>query len=86
MGMVLFTYPLLVLIISIVMQLIFKKMSVILLINFGGWLIATFIIFDPSFLIWCFVYTLISFFGTLIGDLIIIAKNEFVNKRKKSIK
>ncbi|MBU3091828.1 DUF2651 family protein [Clostridium sp. CM028] len=42
----------------------------------------TFTVFNSSFLIWCFVYTLISFFGTLIGDLIIISRNELVNKRK----
>lgn len=82
MGMVIFTYPLVVLIISVVMQLIFKKMFVILLINFGIWLIVTFTIFNSSFLIWCFVYTFISFFGTLIGDLIIISKSGLVNKRK----
>ncbi|MBZ9606860.1 DUF2651 family protein [Clostridium estertheticum] len=57
-------------------------MFVILLINFGVWLIVTFTVFNSSFLIWCFVYTYISFFGTLIGDLIIISRNELVNKRK----
>ncbi|MFT5875329.1 MAG: hypothetical protein ACI8WT_004312 [Clostridium sp.] len=82
MGMVIFTYPLLVLVISLVMQLIFKKMFAILLINFVFWLIAAFTIFNSSFLIWCFVYTFISFLGTVIGDLIIIFKNEFTRKRK----
>ncbi|MBK5241452.1 DUF2651 family protein [Clostridium sp.] len=80
MGMLI--YPLTVFFISIVMQLIFRKMLVILIVNIVFWLIVTFTMFDLNFLIWCFIYTFIAFFGTLIGDLIIISKNEFTNKRK----
>jgi hypothetical protein len=80
MGMLI--YPLAVFFISIVMQLIFRKMLVILIVNTVFWLIVTFTMFDSNFLIWCFIYTFIAFFGTLIGDLIIISKIEFVNKRK----
>ena len=80
MGM--FIYPLAVFFISIVMQLIFRKMLVILIVNAVFGLIVTFTMFDLNFIIWCFIYTFIAFFGTLIGDLIIISKNEFINKRK----
>ncbi|MGH4137364.1 DUF2651 family protein [Clostridium sp.] len=83
MEMILFTYPVLVLIVSLAMQLIFKKMFVILMINFVFWVIATFTIFNSSFLIWCFIYTFISMFGTLIGDLIIIHKEVVISKREK---
>ena len=82
MGLVLFTLPLSVLVISIVMQLIFKKRLIILLINFVGWLIATFAIFNSSFLIYCFIYTLISLLGTFIADLIIKFKNKIISERK----
>ena len=83
MGLVLFTLPLSVLVISIVMQLIFKKRSIILLINFVVWLIATFAIFNSSFLIYCFIYTVISLLGTFIADLIIKFKNKIISERKK---
>lgn len=82
MGMVIFIYPLAVFFISIVMQLIYKKMLVILIVNIVFWLIVAFTMFDSNFLIWCFIYTFIAFFGTVIGDLILISKNEFINKRK----
>ncbi|MGH4123167.1 MAG: DUF2651 family protein [Clostridium sp.] len=81
MVMILFIYPLLVVLTSLVMQLIFKRMLIILLINFVFWLIVTFTIFNPGFLIWCFIYTFISMFGTLIGDLIIIHKEGAIKKR-----
>lgn len=82
MGLVLFTFPLLVFVIAVGAQLIFKKKLIILLINFVCWLIATFTIFNSSFLIYCFIYTFISLLGTLIGDLIIKFKNKFISKRK----
>ena len=73
-GLVLFALPLLVLIVSLVMQLIFKQRLIILLVNFVFWLIATFTIFNSSFLIYCFAYTFISLIGTFIGDLIVKLK------------
>lgn len=82
MGLVLFTFPLLVFIISIVMKLIFGKRLIILLLNFVCWLIATFTVFNSSFLIYCFIYTFISLVGTLVADLIIKSKNKFINERK----
>ncbi|MBU3188181.1 DUF2651 family protein [Clostridium bowmanii] len=64
------------------MQLIFKKMFVILMINFVFWVIASFTIFNSGFLIWCFIYTFISMFGTLIGDLTSIHKEVVIIKRE----
>lgn len=79
MGMILFIYPLLVFILSLIMQLIVKKKLIILLINFVWWMVATFTIFTSSFLIWCFIYTFHALLGTLTADLIIKSKNKFVN-------
>ncbi|WP_414648694.1 DUF2651 family protein [Clostridium sp.] len=83
MGLVLFTLPLLVFVVSFLMQLIFKKRLIILLINFSCWLIATFTIFNSSFIIYCFIYTFISFIGTLICDLIIYLRKNLLHKNSK---
>ena len=82
MGIVLFTYPLIVFVLSLIMELILKKKVGILLINFVFWLILTFTVLNSSFLIYCFIYTVISFLGTLMADLIISMKNKFINGRK----
>ena len=44
----------------------------------GVILIATFVIFNSTFLIWCFIYTVTGLMGTLIEDLILKRKKEFV--------
>ena len=67
-GMILIILPLLTFIISLLLQLLVKKKLIILSVVFIGYLIATFTIFNSSFLIWCFVYTGISLVGTLIAD------------------
>lgn len=85
MEMILFTYPLLIILTSLVLELIFKKMLVILLINFVVWSIVALTIYNSTFLIWCFIYTFISMFGTLLGDLIIIHKESAI-KKSKSLK
>ncbi|HEY5561379.1 MAG TPA: DUF2651 family protein [Clostridiaceae bacterium] len=82
MGLVLFTYPLIVFVVSLVMQLILKKKVGILLINFAFWLVLTFTVLNSSFLIYCFVYTVISFLGTLMADIIISIKNKFKNRSR----
>lgn len=82
MGLVLFTYPLLVFVVSIVLQLILKKKVIVLLMNFVLWLILTFTVFNSSFFIYCFVYTFISLIGTFISDFIIKLKNHFTDRRK----
>ena len=68
-GMTFGVYPVLVFVISLVLQIILKKKTVILVICFLVWFIATLFIFDASFLKWCFIYTFISLLGTLVGDL-----------------
>lgn len=70
-GLILIILPLLTFIISLVSQILIKKKIVILSIVFIGYLIATFTIFNSSFLIWCFIYTFISLIATLLADLII---------------
>jgi hypothetical protein len=69
--MVLIILPLLTLLVSLVLQLFIKKKIIILGIVFTGYLIATYMVFNSSFLMWCFVYTAISLIGTLIADIIL---------------
>ena len=71
MELVFFILPLLTIVISVILQLVIKKKLVVVSIVFVAYLIATFVLFNSTFLIWCFVYTVISFIGTIIGDLII---------------
>ncbi|SFA83655.1 DUF2651 family protein [Clostridium frigidicarnis] len=75
-GMVLVVFPVLIFIISILLQIIIKKKLVVTGFIFGGFLVATFTIFNSSFLIWCFVYTVISYIGTLTGDSILKYRNK----------
>jgi hypothetical protein len=63
--------PLLTFIVSLIGQLIMKRKAIILSVVFIIYLIATFTLFNSTFLIWCFVYTFISLFGTLFADLIL---------------
>jgi hypothetical protein len=80
-GMTLGVYPVLVFVISLVLQLILKKKVVILLICFFAWFIATLFIFEASFLKWCFIYTFISLLGTLVGDLELAKIKEITNRK-----
>lgn len=75
-GMVLVIFPVSIFIISILLQIIIKKKLVVTSFIFGGFLVATFTIFNSSFLIWCFVYIVISYIGTLIGDFILKYRNK----------
>lgn len=70
-GMILIILPLLTFIISLILQLLVRKKVIVLSIAFIGYLIATFILFNSTFLIWCFVYTFISLVGTFSADLIL---------------
>ena len=76
-GMILIIFPLLTSIASLILQLLIKKKVNILSVVFTVYLIATFTLFNSSFLIWCFVYTGISLVGTLIEDLILKDKKKF---------
>ena len=68
-GMILGVYPVFVFVISLVAQFILKKKTIILISCFFIWFTATLFMFEPNFLKWCFIYTFISFFGTLVADL-----------------
>jgi hypothetical protein len=69
--LVFFIFPILTIVISVILQLIIKRKLAVICIVFIAYLIATFVLFNSTFLIWCFVYAVISFLGTIIGDLII---------------
>ena len=62
--MVLFIFPLLSFLFGIVGQILIKKIYLVVGITFLGWLIATFTIFNESFLIWVFVYSILSLIGS----------------------
>ncbi len=70
-GLVFFVLPLLTIVISVILRLVIKKKLIVVSIVFTAYLIATFAVFNSSFLFWCFIYTVISFIVTLIVDLII---------------
>ena len=70
-GLVFFTLPLLTIVISVILQLVIKRKLIVTSIVFVAYLIATFAVFNSSFLFWCFIYTVISFIVTFVVDLII---------------
>ncbi len=74
--MVLFLFPFLSFVFGIIGQLLFKKTYIVVVITFIVWLIATFTIFNSSFLIWVFIYSAL----TLIGSVIVS-----VNKKQDKI-
>ncbi|UYZ36816.1 DUF2651 family protein [Clostridium beijerinckii] len=51
-GMMLIILPLLTFTISLILQLLVRKKVIVLSIAFIGYLIATFILFNSTFLIW----------------------------------
>jgi hypothetical protein len=75
-GMVLMILPVLTFMASLIGQLLIKKKVIILGVVFVGYIIATYTVFNSSFLIWCFVYTLIALLGTLLADLILKFKRK----------
>ncbi len=64
----LLTLPTITLIVSAILSLFVKKRILILGFVFIGYLIATFIMSDFSFLIYVLIYTIIAFIGTFFGD------------------
>jgi hypothetical protein len=61
--MVLIVFPLLSFLFGIIGQILVKKVYIVVGITFLGWLVATFTIFNETFLIWVFIYSLLSLFG-----------------------
>lgn len=53
--MVLFIFPFLSFLFGIVGQIVINKIYIVVGITFIGWLIATFTIFNYSFMIWVFI-------------------------------
>jgi len=64
--MALFIFPLVSFLFGIIGQMLIKKIYIVVGITFLGWLIATFTIFNESFLIWVFIYSLLSLIGSAI--------------------
>lgn len=79
-GLVLFIFPLLTIVVSVILQIMIKKKLIVAGIVFVAYLIATFALFNSSFLFWCFIYTAISFMATFIVDLII----KYIKNSKQS--
>jgi hypothetical protein len=74
MGLILIGFPIFTFIAALIMQLLIKKKIIILSMVFLAYLIAAFVIFNSTFLIWCFVYTAIALIGTLVADLVLRCK------------
>jgi len=69
--LVVFVLPLLTIVVSVILQFVIKKKLIVVGIVFVAYLIATFALFNSSFLFWCFIYTVISLIATFIGNSII---------------
>lgn len=76
-GMILIILPLFTFVVSLILQLFIKRKIIILCIIFTVYLVATYTVFNSSFLMWCFVYTGISLIGTLVADLILKYRKKF---------
>ncbi|WP_409229392.1 DUF2651 family protein [Gudongella sp. SC589] len=72
--MALLVFPMTSFLFGIIGQILARKIFVVVGTTFCVWLVATFTIFNESFLIWVFIYSLFS----LIGALMV----EFVGKSK----
>lgn len=64
--MALLILPLLSFLFGIIGQILIKRIYIVVGITFLVWLIATFTIFNESFLLWVFVYSILSLTGALI--------------------
>lgn len=67
--LVLFVFPLLSFIFGIIGQILIKKIYIVVGITFLVWLIATFMVFNGSFLIWAIIYSILSLLGAAINTL-----------------
>ncbi len=61
--MVLLIFPLLSFLFGVIGQMLIKKVYIVVAITFIGWLIATYTIFNEIFLIWVFIYSILSLVG-----------------------
>lgn len=74
--MVLLIFPLLSFIFGIIGEVVINKIYIVVGITFIGWLIATFTIFNESFIIWVFIYSILSLIGAGIVYFIRKSKNK----------
>lgn len=72
--MALFVFPLLSFLFGVIGQMLIKKVYIVVGITFIGWLIATYTIFNESFLIWAFIYSILSLVGA--GIIYLINKSK----------
>ena len=68
--MTLFIFPFLSFLFGIIGRLLIKKIYIVVGITFFAWLIATFTLFNVSFLIWVFIYSILSLTGAAIIHII----------------
>jgi hypothetical protein len=62
--MALVIFPILSFLFGVAGQILIKRMYIVVGIVFLGWLIATFTIFNETFLIWVFVYSALALLGS----------------------
>ncbi|HHT97720.1 MAG TPA: DUF2651 family protein [Clostridiales bacterium] len=74
--MALFIFPLVSFVFGIIGQRLIKKMYIVVGITFLGWLIATYTIFNGTFLIWVFIYSFLSLIGATIVYLVQKSRNK----------
>lgn len=74
--MALLVFPLLSFLFGIFGQVLIKRIYIVVGITFLVWIIATFTLFNESFLIWVFIYTILSLVGALVIYLIQKSKTE----------
>jgi hypothetical protein len=63
-SLVLLIFPIASFLFGVIGQLLIKRMLIVVGLTFLCWLIATFTIFNETFLIWVFVYTALAFLGS----------------------
>lgn len=74
-GILLYLFPIITFIVAIYLRQKIASRIIVLSIVLITYIIITFLIFNSSFLPWAFIYTIIGFFGILVGD--------FFKKRKR---
>jgi hypothetical protein len=61
--MILLIFPIISFLFGVIGQILIKRIYIVVGIIFLCWLIATFTIFNDTFLVWVFVYSALSFLG-----------------------
>lgn len=62
--MVMLIFPVLSFIFGIIGQILIRKIYIPVCISFLGWLMATFLVFNETFLIWVFIYSVLTLLGS----------------------